>query len=76
MTPLCDNISGCICPLYEIDIVLHFDIDTAYVVKTKTHSNVAGVFYLDNKKISCLPNLNIAILIECKTVVAYCSISC
>ena len=49
-------------------MILHIDSDAAYLVKPKACSRVAVYSYLDHTTPRRLPNLNGAILIECKTL--------
>ena len=54
---------------YASDMVLHIDSDAAYLVAPKAKSRVAGYFYLsDHPNITSPPQLNGAILVECKTL--------
>jgi len=54
---------------YASDMVLHVDTDAAYLVMLKAKSRIAGYFYLsDHPKRTPHPNLNRALLVECKTL--------
>ena len=50
-------------------MILHIDSDTAYLVAPKANNRVAGNFYLsDHPNKTKHPNLNGAVLVECKTL--------
>ena len=54
---------------YASDMVLHVDSDAAYLVLPKARSRVAGYFHLSaHPNITKHPQLNGAILVECKTL--------
>jgi hypothetical protein len=52
---------------YASDMILHIDSDASYLCLPKARSRVAGYFQLNSAKRNN-PNLNAAILIECKTL--------
>ena len=54
---------------YASEMVLHVDSDDSYLVAPKTCNRVAGYYHLsDDQNAAPHPNLNGAILVECKTL--------